>query len=73
MLLVALAPDVDRTFEPLYGYLNDDVSRRRATVGLALELCAVPPHTAAARARLHPRHPCSASVCWRSRSRSARS
>lgn len=25
LLLVALAPDVDRTFEPLYGYLNDDV------------------------------------------------
>ncbi|NEC74545.1 ATP-binding protein, partial [Streptomyces rochei] len=45
------------TFEPLYGYLNDDVSRRRATVGLALELCAVPPHTAAARARLHPSAP----------------
>ncbi|MGW5501802.1 ATP-binding protein [Streptomyces rochei] len=57
VLLVALAPDVDRTFEPLYGYLNDDVSRRRATVGLALELCAVPPHTAAARARLHPSAP----------------
>lgn len=57
VLLVALAPDVDRTFEPLYGYLNDDVSRRRATVGLALELCAVPPHAAAARARLHPSAP----------------
>ncbi|MER6728598.1 ATP-binding protein, partial [Streptomyces rochei] len=57
VLLVALAPDVDRTFEPLYGYLNDDVSRRRATVGLTLELCAVPPHTAAARARLHPSAP----------------
>ena len=33
LLLIALAPDLDRTFEPLYGYLNDDVSRRRATVG----------------------------------------
>ncbi|MEU7404380.1 ROK family protein, partial [Streptomyces sp. NPDC044948] len=30
--------------EPLYGYLNNDVSRRRATVSLALELCGVPAH-----------------------------
>ncbi|MFJ8543086.1 ATP-binding protein [Streptomyces sp. NPDC093586] len=57
VLLIALAPDVDRTFEPLYGYLNDDVSRRRATVGLALDLCGVPAHTAAARARLHASAP----------------
>ncbi|MFF3740743.1 ATP-binding protein [Streptomyces sp. NPDC002566] len=53
ILLVALAPDLDRRFEPLYGYLNDDVSRRRATTGLALDLCGVPEHLAAARARLH--------------------
>jgi hypothetical protein len=38
ILLVALAPDLDRAFEACYGYLNDDVTRRRATVGLALEL-----------------------------------
>ncbi|MFD5970236.1 ATP-binding protein [Streptomyces sp. NPDC060311] len=57
VLLVALAPDVDRTFEPLYGYLNNDVSRRRATVGLALDLCGVPEHAAAARARFHPSAP----------------
>nr|WP_253195677.1 AAA family ATPase [Streptomyces sp. JHA26] len=57
VLLIALAPDVDRTFEPLYGYLNDDVSRRRATVGLALDLCGVPAHTPAARARLHASAP----------------
>lgn len=42
LLLVALAPDVDPRFERLYGYLNDDVTRRRATVGLALRLCGVP-------------------------------
>ncbi|WP_371680736.1 ATP-binding protein [Streptomyces sp. NBC_01276] len=60
VLLVALAPDVDRTFEPLYGYLNDDVSRRRATVGLALDLCGVPAQSAAARARLHVRAPLAA-------------
>ncbi|MEA2716763.1 MAG: hypothetical protein QOI99_1080, partial [Actinomycetota bacterium] len=39
ILLVALAPDVDRRFEGLYAYLNDDVTCRRPTVGLALELC----------------------------------
>jgi hypothetical protein len=31
LLLVALAPDVDSRFEQFYGYLNDDVTRRRAT------------------------------------------
>ncbi|MER5199349.1 ATP-binding protein [Streptomyces sp. NPDC002755] len=57
ILLIALAPDLDRGFEPLYGYLNDDVSRRRATVGLALELCGAPAHRAAARARFHSSAP----------------
>ena len=41
-LLVSMAPDVDPRFERLYGYLNDDVTRRRATVGLALQLCGLP-------------------------------
>ena len=36
LLLVALLPDLDSRFERLYGYLNDDVTRRRASVGLAL-------------------------------------
>ncbi|MGP8297842.1 ATP-binding protein [Streptomyces inhibens] len=53
VVLIALAPDLDRAFEPLYGYLNDDVSRRRATVGLALDLCGVPAHLPEARARFH--------------------
>ncbi|WP_406347289.1 ATP-binding protein [Streptomyces sp. NBC_00648] len=57
VLLIALAPDVDRTFEQLYGYLNDDVSRRRATVGLALDLCGLPASTAEARARFHASAP----------------
>ncbi|MEU0226377.1 ATP-binding protein [Streptomyces sp. NPDC006284] len=57
VLLTALAPDVDRTFEPLYGYLNDDVSRRRATVSLALDLCGAPAHLAAVRARFHASAP----------------
>ncbi|MFE5370702.1 ATP-binding protein [Streptomyces mirabilis] len=60
ILLIALAPDLDRTFEPLYGYLNDDVSRRRATTGLALVLCGLPAHRAEARARFHPSAPLAA-------------
>ncbi|MDF3302975.1 AAA family ATPase [Streptomyces sp. K1PA1] len=60
VLLVALAPDLDRTFEPLYGYLNDDVSRRRAGVGLALDLCGQPAHRAGPRARFHPSAPLAA-------------
>jgi hypothetical protein len=39
LLLVALAPDLDPRLERLYAYLHDDVSRRRASTGLALELC----------------------------------
>lgn len=57
ILLVALAPDLDRRFEGLYGYLNDDVSRRRATVGLALDLCGLPAGEAAARDRFHASAP----------------
>jgi hypothetical protein len=52
LLLVALAPDLDPRFERLYGYLNDDVTRRRATVGLALQLCEQPLTSAGSRARL---------------------
>jgi len=39
LLLVALAPELDTRFEQLYGYLNDDVSRRRPSVATALRLC----------------------------------
>lgn len=52
LLLTTVAPDVDSRFERLYGYLNDDVSRRRPTIGLALELAGASPFDAAARARL---------------------
>jgi hypothetical protein len=52
LLLVALAPDLDSRFEQFYGYLNDDVTRRRATAGLALRLCGLPEASAAGRARL---------------------
>ncbi|MFE2129597.1 ATP-binding protein [Streptomyces amritsarensis] len=56
LLLVALAPDLDARFERLYGYLNDDLTRRRPTVGLALELCGRA-RSAAARFRLSPGAP----------------
>ena len=52
ILLVVAAPDVDSRFERLYGYLHDDVTRRRASVGLALELCGLHPAAAGARRRL---------------------
>lgn len=57
MLLAALAPDLDRSLEPLYGYLNDDVGRRRATTGLALDLVSAPVHRPDARAVFHPSAP----------------
>jgi hypothetical protein len=52
IVLIALAPDLDARFERLYGYLNDDVTRRRATTGLALELAGMSTWSAEARARL---------------------
>lgn len=38
--LVALAPAVDLRYERLYGYLQDDLTRRRATSNLMLDLLA---------------------------------
>ncbi len=57
ILVIALVPDLDSRFERLYGYLNDDVTRRRATVGLALSLASAPAASSAARARLLPGAP----------------
>ena len=56
-LVAALLPDLDSRFERLYGYLNDDVTRRRATIGLVLELAGVAATSASARARLAPGAP----------------
>lgn len=56
LLLVAVAPDLDARFERLYGYLNDDLMRRRPTVGLALELCGLA-GASSARFRLGPGAP----------------
>jgi hypothetical protein len=61
LLLVAVAPDLDSRFERLYGYLHDDVTRRRASIGLALELTGLPPAAGGARQRLTPSGPLVAS------------
>lgn len=50
-LVLAAAPDLHRVFEACYGYLNDDVTRRRATVALVLDLCGYHTLDPAARAR----------------------
>ena len=40
ILLLALAPELDLKYETLYGYLNNDVTRRWPTHDLALRLFA---------------------------------
>ncbi len=52
LLLIAMAPDIDARLERLYGYLQDDVSRRRASIGLCIELSGLPSASAYARSRL---------------------
>jgi AAA+ superfamily predicted ATPase len=52
LFVVAIAPDLDGRFERLYGYLNDDVTKRRATIGLALELCGAKAGSSAAQRHL---------------------
>jgi Winged helix domain, variant/ATPase family associated with various cellular activities (AAA) len=38
VLLIALGPELDLRYERLYAYLHDDVTRKRPTVSLALDL-----------------------------------
>ena len=57
LLLIAMAPDVDARFERLYGFLQDDVSRRRASIGLGIELCGASSSSAYVRSRLAPGAP----------------
>jgi hypothetical protein len=42
VLLIALAPALDLRYERLYGYLQDDVTKKRPTVNLALDLLCEP-------------------------------
>jgi hypothetical protein len=37
-LILALAPELDLRFERIYGFLQDDVTKKRPTAGLALDL-----------------------------------
>jgi hypothetical protein len=52
LFLVALACEVDARFEQLFGYLNDDVTRRRPSAAVALTLCGVPLASGDGRRRL---------------------
>ena len=52
LLLIAIAPELDLRFERLFGWLQDDVSRRRPSVDLALQLLFASP-AARADARRH--------------------
>jgi hypothetical protein len=57
ILAAAVAPDLDPRYERLYGYLHDDLTRRRASIGLALELAGASPLDQAARHRFDPDAP----------------
>ena len=56
-LVVAAATDLEPRFEKLFGYLHDDITRRRPSVGLALELTGHGSADAWARNRLGPDSP----------------
>ena len=51
LLLVALAPELDLRYELIYAYLQDDVTRRRATPDLALNLLCSDAHEKRVRRR----------------------
>jgi hypothetical protein len=38
VLLIALSPELEPAYETLYAYLHDDVTRKRPSVGLALQI-----------------------------------
>ena len=58
IVLIALAPEVDLRYERLFAYLQDDVTRRRPTVDLVLNLlCASRDAKVLARGRFGPHAP----------------
>jgi len=58
IILVALAPELDLRYERLYAYLQDDVSRRRPSVDLALNaLCPTASEKLARRIHFNPQAP----------------
>lgn len=52
LLLICALPEIDPRWERIYGYLNDDVSRRRASPAMALALTGCSPWDSAARSRM---------------------
>jgi ATPase family associated with various cellular activities (AAA) len=57
ILLAAIAPDLDQRYERIYAFLQDDVARKRPTVGLLVRLFADVAGEAVVRARFHPEAP----------------
>ncbi len=58
LLLLCLAPELDLRYEKFFAYLQDDVSRKRPNVGLALDLlCASSAERLQARALFSPQAP----------------
>ena len=58
VLLLSLAPEVDLRYEKIFAYLQDDVTRKRPTVELILNLlCASVEAKLSGRAHLHPDAP----------------
>jgi SpoVK/Ycf46/Vps4 family AAA+-type ATPase len=58
IVLIALAPEIDLRYERLFAYLHDDVTRRRPSVDLALNLlCASREAKIVARGRFAPDAP----------------
>ncbi|HEY4331177.1 MAG TPA: ATP-binding protein [Ilumatobacteraceae bacterium] len=57
ILVAALAPDLDSRFEKLYGFIHDDLTKLRPTIGLVMRLCGLQPTDAGARARFGPAGP----------------
>lgn len=44
VLLMVTAPEIDPRYERIYAYLQDDITRRRPTIALALDLLAADAH-----------------------------
>ncbi|MBD2251991.1 AAA family ATPase [Nostoc parmelioides] len=58
IFLIALAPEFDRRYEQIYGYLHDDITQKRPTVDLVLNLlCPNAEAKLALRAALAPHAP----------------
>lgn len=54
-VVICLAPELDRKYEKLYGYIQDDATRRKPAVDLVLNLlCATQPEKLIARAAFDP-------------------